>query len=72
LWRAADLIAARKRARIQNNHDKPLLVGWQSAPSNPASTANFAYDGEGNRVAQNANGTTTLHVGGGKSRPAAR
>lgn len=40
------------------------LVGWQNAPSNPTSTASFAYDGEGQRVAQNANGTKTYYVGG--------
>ena len=40
------------------------LIGWQSAPNNPATTIAYAYDGEGNRVAQSVtsggtNGTTT-------------
>jgi RHS repeat-associated protein len=37
------------------------LTHWQNAPSSPTSTADFACDGEGNRVAQKTtvSGTTT-------------
>ena len=37
------------------------LTSWQNAPSNPTSTAQYLYDGEGNRVEQQATsgGTTT-------------
>lgn len=37
------------------------LTSWQNAPSSPTTTAAYAYDGEGNRVAQKvtASGTTT-------------
>jgi RHS repeat-associated protein len=38
------------------------LTGWQNQASSPTSTANYLYDGEGNRVAMltTVNGTTTL------------
>src|SRR5262249_5776474 len=40
------------------------LTHWQNAPSSPTSTADSRYDGEGGRVVQSANGTTTLYLGG--------
>ncbi|HLG78379.1 MAG TPA: RHS repeat-associated core domain-containing protein, partial [Ktedonobacteraceae bacterium] len=38
------------------------LSSWQNQPGSPRSTANYLYDGSGNRVAMltNVNGTTTL------------
>ena len=30
------------------------LTSWQNAPSSPTSTAHYLYDGEGNRVEQQA------------------
>ena len=39
------------------------LATWQNTPSNPTSTASYWYDGEGQRVAQTLNGTTTYYVG---------
>ena len=41
------------------------LTHWQNAPTNPTSTADFRYDGEGNQVVQSANGTTTYYLLGG-------
>jgi RHS repeat-associated protein len=40
------------------------LTSWQNQPSSPSSTANYLYDGVGNRVAMQTtvNGTTTLTV----------
>ena len=38
------------------------LIAWTDNGS-PASTDAFAYDGEGNRVAQDANGATTYYLG---------
>lgn len=40
------------------------LSSWQNQPSSPTSTANYLYDGAGNRVAMptTVNGTTTLTV----------
>ena len=38
------------------------VIGWQNQLSNPTSTDAFAYDGEGNRVAQQVNGTTTFYL----------
>jgi RHS repeat-associated protein len=44
------------------------LANWQNQPSSPTSTAAFLYDGQGNRVAQQATAagstTTTVYVGG--------
>src|SRR5258708_29875524 len=43
------------------------LNAWQSAPSNPTTTAGFLYDNQGNRVeqqvTQNGTTTTTIYVG---------
>jgi hypothetical protein len=43
------------------------LSGWQNAPSNPATTASYLYDGEGHRVQQvvtsGGTTTTTTYVG---------
>src|SRR6185312_139320 len=43
------------------------LTAWQNAPSSPTSTAQYLYDGEGNRVEQQATSggttTTTVYVG---------
>src|SRR6185437_16904970 len=43
------------------------LTAWQNAPSSPTSTAQYLYDGEGNRVEQQATSggttTTTTYVG---------
>ena len=39
------------------------LATWQNTPSNPTSTASYWYDGEGHRVAQTLNGTTTYYIG---------
>jgi YD repeat-containing protein len=45
------------------------LLHWQNAPTSPTSTADFAYDGEGNRVGQqSSNGgpaTITYYLLGG-------
>lgn len=44
------------------------LSSWQNTPSNPASSASFLYDNQGNRVEQiatlNGTTTTTVYVGG--------
>ncbi len=44
------------------------LASWQNQPGTPSSTANYLYDGAGNRVAMQTtvNGTTTLtaYIGG--------
>src|SRR6185312_3307433 len=43
------------------------LTAWQDAPSSPTSTAQYLYDGAGNRVEQQATSggttTTTTYVG---------
>jgi RHS repeat-associated protein len=43
------------------------LTAWQNAPTSPTSTAQYLYDGEGNRVEQQATTggttTTTVYVG---------
>ncbi len=43
------------------------LTGWQNAPTAPTSTAQYLYDGEGNRVQQQVTSgsttTTTTYIG---------
>src|SRR6185312_8291778 len=43
------------------------LTAWQNAPTSPTSTAQYLYDGEGNRVEQQVTtggtSTTTVYVG---------
>ncbi len=52
----------------QSSYDNEgRLAAWQNAPSSPTSTANYLYDGEGNRVFQqtttNGSTTSTTYVG---------
>jgi YD repeat-containing protein len=48
------------------------LASWQNAPSSPSTTAQFLYDGQGQRVAQavtqGGTTTTTVYVGSVEAR----
>lgn len=54
-------------AQLVYNNDGQL-ASWQNQPNSPTSTAAFLYDGQGNRVAQQATSggstTTTAYIGG--------
>ena len=64
---AARPARARQRARSLSYDNEGRLAAWQNAPSSPTSTANYLYDGEGNRVFQqsttNSSTTSTTYIG---------
>src|SRR6185437_15023083 len=63
--RAAPSESASQQQLTWDNEGR--LTAWQNAPSSPTSTAQYLYDGEGNRVEQQATTggttTTTTYVG---------